>query len=677
MKKILTTICGMLTIIGYLQSCSPEEISLEADRTDTSEIVLKPETLVLIEGRSSYLEFNVVPWNANDKVIAWTTSAPEVATISDKGLVKAIAPGKATVTARAGDFSATCQVTVERAFRIEQTDELVKPVSFENFPDFPHEIAVARGETATFQGQLYTSEDLSDPGIAVTSINAPAGGTVSLAHQIYWVKDIRCSEHWDSWAGGRAPDAYPSEQNHFPDPLIPSGEEPVSIKAGGKKAFWVEFTIPRDLAAGIYTVRIEATGNGRTVFYDYPVHVYDVTLPEKQTMDVMQWINKDNRAMNNGQPVDMYANYSTFIPAIVELLNDYGQNCYQLLYSDYHINESVSFGAELNPATGKYEMKYHFNDIYWKRDFEFFDEHCKDLHQIHGLNFVSARDFEKGTISVTGIENAADGGIKVVDGQPIYGTVTFPTEDPQEIAKARNFLCNYFHQLQEYLRKHHLKDGRSWLDVYVQTICDEPRGEMYKAYNQIAAIMKEAAPDIKILEPIETDRINPELLDYPCPVLDKIHANHAVGNQVQWLYTCMQPQGNYANRFIRIPLFKTRLIHWVQFKYNASGYLHWGLNYWRGAPEDDPWADAYNQFIGGDMWIIWPGYRKVYPSVRLSAMRDGIRDYELLRMVERRSASKAQEICAKVVTDNANYNLDVNDFRLTRKEMLEYLENNQ
>lgn len=77
------------------------------------------------------------------------------------------------------------------------------------------------------------------------------------------------------------------------------------------------------------------------------------------------------------------------------------------------------------------------------------------------------------------------------------------------------------------------------------------------------------------------------------------------------------------------------------------------------------------------MWIIWPGYRKVYPSVRLSAMRDGIRDYELLRMVEQRSASKAQEICAKVVTDNATYNLDVNDFRITRQEMLEYLENNR
>jgi trimeric autotransporter adhesin len=48
-----------------------------------------------------------------DRPITWTSSAPAVATVSATGLVTAVAPGQATITASAEGQSATASVTVE------------------------------------------------------------------------------------------------------------------------------------------------------------------------------------------------------------------------------------------------------------------------------------------------------------------------------------------------------------------------------------------------------------------------------------------------------------------------------------------------------------------------------------------------------------------------------------
>ena len=44
--------------------------------------------------------------------MTWTSSNPAVATVNANGTVHAVAAGEATITAQAGDKSATCKVTV-------------------------------------------------------------------------------------------------------------------------------------------------------------------------------------------------------------------------------------------------------------------------------------------------------------------------------------------------------------------------------------------------------------------------------------------------------------------------------------------------------------------------------------------------------------------------------------
>ena len=77
-------------------------------------ISLNKSTLELTVGESETLVATVEPSDTTDTVV-WTSSKESVATVDNTGKVTAVAPGTATITAKAGDKTATCTVTVENA----------------------------------------------------------------------------------------------------------------------------------------------------------------------------------------------------------------------------------------------------------------------------------------------------------------------------------------------------------------------------------------------------------------------------------------------------------------------------------------------------------------------------------------------------------------------------------
>ena len=54
----------------------------------------------------------MAPDNATDKTVTWSIDKTSVATVDATGKVTAVAEGTATITAKAGDKTATCKVTV-------------------------------------------------------------------------------------------------------------------------------------------------------------------------------------------------------------------------------------------------------------------------------------------------------------------------------------------------------------------------------------------------------------------------------------------------------------------------------------------------------------------------------------------------------------------------------------
>ena len=86
-----------------------------ASTVAVTSVSLDKTTATLTAGGSTEtLTATVAPDNATDKAVTWTSSNESVATVAN-GVVTPVAAGTATITAKAGDKTATCAVTVNAA----------------------------------------------------------------------------------------------------------------------------------------------------------------------------------------------------------------------------------------------------------------------------------------------------------------------------------------------------------------------------------------------------------------------------------------------------------------------------------------------------------------------------------------------------------------------------------
>ena len=84
-------------------------------------ISLSETNVTLKSGASKTITATIIPTDATNKIVTWSSSNNSVATITN-GTIKAVGVGKAVITAKCGDKSATCNVTVLKDGNIGDRD---------------------------------------------------------------------------------------------------------------------------------------------------------------------------------------------------------------------------------------------------------------------------------------------------------------------------------------------------------------------------------------------------------------------------------------------------------------------------------------------------------------------------------------------------------------------------
>ena len=115
-------------------------------QTYVTSVSLSPTSETLVVGKKLQLTATVLPTDATNQQITWTSSQPSVATVDENGLVKALAAGTTEITATAADGSGKsgkCTITVQAKQRpegegkvwIDQTDQYIVNPGFDNNSD--------------------------------------------------------------------------------------------------------------------------------------------------------------------------------------------------------------------------------------------------------------------------------------------------------------------------------------------------------------------------------------------------------------------------------------------------------------------------------------------------------------------------------------------------------------
>lgn len=90
------------------------DVTVTIERIPATEIKLNKASVSLAEGTEERLEATVSPDNTTDTVV-WSSRNTQIAVVDNRGVVRAVGLGSTVIVAKAGDESATCDVTVTPA----------------------------------------------------------------------------------------------------------------------------------------------------------------------------------------------------------------------------------------------------------------------------------------------------------------------------------------------------------------------------------------------------------------------------------------------------------------------------------------------------------------------------------------------------------------------------------
>ena len=428
-----------------------------------------------------------------------------------------------------------------------------------------------------------------------------------------------------------------------PDPLMP--DEAMPVEKGNTQPVWFTIFVPPDAPPGVWRGIIAVRDGDTAGQLPMELVVHPVTIPSERNLRVTNWINMHNFAKFYGTELRS--------PRFWQVAESFARNMAA------HRQNVTWCPLELvrifQEANGRLSLDFGDMDK-WVEVFT--AAGCMDLIEAgalgrRGLGKWETPWFEWREFRVT----KRDG-----------SEVKLP---PETVAE----------QLVKGLVAH--TKERGWFERLLMHVVDEPAPHTEEDYRKKSALVHEWAPGVRFLEAMSCLDMR-GYLDIWVPNLDHLdkHLDHYLSLRDEssfelWFYTCMFPTGLYPNRFLDFSLLKTRILHWINWRYKLTGYLHWGLNYWA----DDPFhQDRIRPDLPpGDCWIVYPGADGPLDSMRWEQMREGLQDYELLRLLDVRAketgkaAGKADTICQGLFRTPKDYAHDYRDLRAARRAAIDSL----
>ena len=240
-----------------------------------------------------------------------------------------------------------------------------------------------------------------------------------------------------------------------------------------------------------------------------------------------------------------------------------------------------------------------------------------------------------------------------------------------------------------------LKSNSEWIKKAYFYPVDEPQNaEAYATYNAAVERRNRLAPELNIVTPFNTDRVNIDGSDKTSVSLqagksnilcgisnvasqDDIHAEmmaEVKNGSRAWWYVCCNPGGDYCNFFENQDAIRHRILMWQQKSLDITGLLYW-CTMW--CDNGNPWetSKTWHDFsAAGDGCLIYPGQYigldEPVATIRLYNVADGMEDYDYFALAEAKyGADWVDEKIAKVTSSATEYTSDHALFEQVRREI--------
>jgi uncharacterized protein (TIGR03382 family) len=466
-------------------------------------------------------------------------------------------------------------------------------------------LTAARNEFASFQVALRGGDSgLRGVHASLSSLEGPA--------LIAWPDVTLYREDFVTTRKGSTPD---SQVGLWPDALVPDVDEiageardafPFDVRAGEARAVWVDVHVPMNAPPGDYQGTVEVTGDG--LREQVPVHltVVDAVLPSTPSL----------------------ASAFLMWPAYVCRAYTGRTDCSR---------------QELEPLLARFQRMAL--------------EHRITLSSL----FPRVPD-GKGTWDVPDWASFDATWAPFLEG-------TAPSRLPGARMTSIEYLGDYTPQALADFSAHF--QARGWLDRAYAYVGDEPPfGTPWQTIRERATLVRQAAPRLRTLltttvQEMRAERMEDQV-DLPVPLVNFMDGTQAPyeGDQRAaysdflsqpghslWLYqSCMShgcaygtnapenhPGAGWPSYMLDRSAAKARALEWVSFLEGATGELY----YQTVGMLPSAWEDQFRYNGNGDGTLFYPGTaRRIggrtdvpVASMRLKQIRQGVQDYEWLKLV--------------------------------------------
>ncbi|WP_347242811.1 glycoside hydrolase domain-containing protein [Thermogutta sp.] len=379
-----------------------------------------------------------------------------------------------------------------------------------------------------------------------------------------------------------------------PDPLLE--DSTIALAADQAQPVWITVFVPKDAKPGTYRGTVTVSLDGEETKLPITLKVFSFVLPAERHLFVTNWFNLGNIA--RAHRVELYSD------AFWLILERYARNMAE------HRQNVVLTPWSLIESARQQDGSLSF-------DYSRFDRFVE--------TFLRAGVSDGIEISHLGYPEGGWG-----------GRVVLSKLRAKDVKTGSSVTLGYSEGLKPFLEnlEHHLEE-KGWLSKAMIHVSDEPAIMNVDSWREASALVRQAAPRIRRIDAIETTDFEgcleiwvPKLSQYDAwrETFEK-HRNSAE----LWYYICCHPFGNvYPNRFLDFPGTSVRVLHWINYRYDLKGYLHWGWNFWG----ENPFGVPRENLPPGDTHIVYPGRDGPLDSVRWEIQRESLEDFEYLYLLQ-------------------------------------------
>ena len=486
------------------------------------------------------------------------------------------------------------------------------------------------------EGDLYLDAlALTGPGMPIESID------------VRWVKYVVVTSNTE---GTDDVELLRKAPALFPDAVME--EFPITVEKEKTKSIWLTVNVPANQEPGLYKGQLRLRqGREQLTMIPYQLQVHRATVPSPVPLYITNFFNLGDTHLQQFFGCSQYSEaWWSLISNMARFMGRY-----------YQTSIPASPVSLVTAEVQGGKLQYDFGNFI--RFVETFQA-AGVPGPIEGGNLMHRVRERGATIMVSAW--------LIEDGEAVLREIPFA--DPS----AQRFLNSFLPIVAGHLKDH------GWESNYLQGILDEPNPLEHETFVEAAALVRRHLPGVRTIEPVSARQdleFMEKTVDIWVPLLgsfdEKLHLfeEHVQRGGDVWYYTCLSPRWAYPNRFIDFSLVKTRILHWINFKHDFSGFLHWGGNFWGPKPflDTQPVINQGRTYLPpGDAYITYPNAaaRDLYSSIRLEQMREGIEDFGLLTELAKHDEAKARELVNRMVRTFKDYVRDELEFRAIQKELL-------